>query len=269
MRVAFTIILNGLHHLQHKDYYQTILNTFDKWIVVEGVALPGGSTSWCKHLPPDFHRNFLSNDGTTEFLDQLETENPGKLKVIRKWPYSWWDSKDEQVNAAILYLGTITKECFLWQIDVDEQWTPATIAASEETLKKHNGKTGMFYCDYYVGPNQLAVGEWGEGRKEPYRRLWQWRGELFSSHEPPKLQGNNGPGMLLSLFRFKHYAYYFEKDVKFKEKYYGGYGGLYERWLNVQKNKDTIPIKALLGPSVWWSNTNTQIIYNNETASRR
>jgi hypothetical protein len=34
-----------------------------------------------------------------------------------------WKSKDEQVNAAIEEIKKTVKECFLWQVDIDEQWT--------------------------------------------------------------------------------------------------------------------------------------------------
>ena len=112
-------------------------------------------------------------------------------------------------------------------------------------------------CNYYVGKKQIVIGDWGEGRTTPYRRLWDWHGESFKSHEPPILDGNNGPGILIPI-KFNHYAYYFESDIKFKEDYYSYYG-LYDRWLEVQKNEGIIPVEKLLGPRVWWSKTNTVI----------
>ena len=45
-RVAFTIILNGHRHLVHNNYYETMSDNFDLWVIVEGVANPGGSTEW-------------------------------------------------------------------------------------------------------------------------------------------------------------------------------------------------------------------------------
>ena len=71
-RVAFTIILNGINHLKHKDYYKTMSTNFDYWFIVEGVSNPGGSTAWCNALDNSFHNNFISNDGTSQFLDNLE-----------------------------------------------------------------------------------------------------------------------------------------------------------------------------------------------------
>ena len=78
-----------------------------------------------------------------------------------------------------------------------------------------------------------------------------------------KLKGKNGPGYLLPQ-RFNHYSYYFEQDVKFKEAYYGGYEGLFERWKGVQANRDTIHIRELLGSELRWSYTNTIIKYTND-----
>lgn len=264
MRIAFTIVLNGEHHLTHNNFWRNMLENFDYWVIVEGVALPNGSTSWCKTIPDSMHKNYLSTDYTTTRLSFLNMDSDGKVSVVRKGEINNrqpFTSKDEQVNAAINFIKTNrASECFLWQVDVDEQWTKQQLDEAEEMLVKNGGKTGCFLCDYYVGPNQQVFGDWGEGKHEPYRRLWNWKGEMFLKHEPPTLEGKNGPGLLLPQ-RFKHYAYYFEQDVKFKEAYYQGYEGLYERWLKVQENRSTIPVKELLGPKTWWSFTNSHIKY--------
>lgn len=258
MRIAFTILLNGKRHLVHNNYYKKIIKNFDKWVIVEGVAGNTGSTSWCKKLPESQHNDYLSNDGTTEFIDEL-AQKYSNVKVVRSLA-RLWENKDQQVNAAIAEIKKTSNSCFLWQIDVDEQWSDEQIQEAEQELISNNGKTGCFYCRYYVGKNQIAIGEWGEGRIEPYRRLWRWEGENFLSHEPPKLDGKNGPGLLLTP-RFEHYSYYFEEDVKFKEAYYSNYEGLYDRWISIQQNRSILPIRALLGNNIWWSNTNTHIQY--------
>ena len=255
-RVAFTIILNGHRHLVHNNYYETMSDNFDLWVIVEGVANPGGSTEWCNKLSDSFHNNFISNDGTSEFLDKNKKEN---VIVVRPNNRPW-KSKDEQVNAAIEEIKKTVKECFLWQVDIDDQWALCSLVAAETKLIENKGKTGCFVCNYFVGPKQQVFGEWGEGITEPYRRLWHWEGESFKTHEPPQLDGKNGPGLLLPV-RFNHYAYYFEEDVKFKEEYYGNYDGLYDRWKAIQTNNSTIPVSELLGPNLRWSYTNTSIQY--------
>jgi hypothetical protein len=259
-RVAFTIILNGLHHLTHKNYFDTMSKNFDLWVIVEGVSSPGGSTSWCRNIDSSFHKDYLSNDGTTEFLDKNKRDN---IIVVRTTSDIPWSSKDEQVNAAISEIKKRYQKCFLWQIDIDEQWTLQQLIEAEQMLIKNKGKTGCFTCNYFVGRNQQVFGEWGECKYEAYRRLWNWEGEMFKTHEPPQLEGKNGPGLLLPQ-RFNHFSYYFESDVVFKEKYYGGYTGLYNRWKKVQSNKGTIPIIELLGPDLRWSYTNTIIKYVND-----
>lgn len=256
MRIAYTIILNGKRHLLHNNYYEQMLENFDKWVVVEGVALNQGSTSWCKVLPDSFHNNFLSNDGTTEFLDNIKSN---KLTIIRN-NNKPWSSKDEQVNAAIEEIKKQANKCFLWQIDIDEQWTPEKLAKAENIMEVEKAKTGCFLCNFFVGKNQIVLGDWGEGKYLPYRRLWRWDGENFKCHEPPTLNGKNGPGILIPV-KFNHYAYYFEEDVIFKENYYSGYDGLLDRWKSIQNNKSRIHVKHLLGPNTWWANTNTIIKY--------
>lgn len=259
MRVAFTIVLNGLRHLEHNDFWRKMVKMFDYWVIVEGVSLPTGSTSWCKELPDTMHKKFLSVDGTTELIDIINKCN-GNVFVVRN-DNKPFKNKDEQVNAAIVKLQKLVDgQCFLWQIDVDEQWTVEQLVEAEKMLIDNDGKTGCFLCNYYVGEKQKVIGEWGEGRHLPYRRLWNWKGEMFKTHEPPTLDGKNGPGLLLPQ-RFEHFAYYFEEDVKFKEAYYQGYEGLYERWKKVQENRSTMDVGSLLGNNTWWSKTQTFIIY--------
>jgi hypothetical protein len=258
MRVAYTIILNGLRHLTHNDYYKTMIENFDLWVIVEGVAGNTGSTSWCKNLPETIHNNFISNDGTSEYLDKLQAAY-NNVRVIR--PRNGpWSNKDEQVNAAITEIKKTVEECFLWQVDIDEQWTLEQLNTAESELTSNGGKTGCFYCNFFVGEKLIAKGDWGEGLITPYRRLWRWCGEEFETHEPPMLRGKNGPGLLLTP-RFNHFAYYYKEDVMFKELYYSGYDGLYERWTDIQTRDFTQPqhVSLLLGRNTWWGNTNTRI----------
>jgi hypothetical protein len=109
-----------------------------------------------------------------------------------------------------------------------------------------------------MGNNYFAVGDWGEGVKQPYRRLWDWKGERFLSHEPPELEGGNGTMALLSQ-RFEHYSWFFEQDVKFKSLWYSDHESMYKKWKYLQvSNLPSIPIKTFL-PGIW-GDTNTQIV---------
>ena len=258
-RFAFTIILNGLHHLKHNDYYKFILENFRYWVVVEGASGSTGSTSWCKSMDSKYHTNGFSTDGTSEFLQELSNKYPNLIYIK---PDGMWGNKDIQVNKAVEEVRKITNKCFLWEIDIDEQWGLTSIELAENMLLTYQIKTGCFLCDYYVGKNLLARGQWGEGRFLPYRRLWNWRGEDFKSHEPPELMGDGRfVTMKLMPSRFSHYSMYFKQDVKFKDTWYSGHEGIYDRWLKLQDRKDfPIHISELLGRNTHWGNTNTMIV---------
>jgi len=251
MRIAFTIIFNGLHHLNHNDYYKTMLDNFDYWVVVEGASKSVGSTSWCKTIGDKYHKNGSSVDGTIEFLENLSNQNK-KLIFIKS--NGFWNGKDEQVNVAVSEIRKITNECFLWEVDIDEQWSLIEIEKAENELIAKDGKTGLFKCEYYVGDDLIVRGEWGEG---PYNRLWRWNGEPFKTHEPPILFGGNGKEVLLEA-RFNHYSYYFQKDVEFKNDWYSGHENILPNWLSLKK-ETIFPIhvsKLVTGP---WGRSNAFI----------
>ncbi|MFZ9376838.1 MAG: hypothetical protein ACO25K_06910, partial [Candidatus Fonsibacter ubiquis] len=245
MRIIFTIIFNGLHHLTHNNQAEFILNNCDKWVVVEGASQSTGSTSWCKKIPDTLHNNGASVDGTREFLTNLAKATD---KIIYVPSNGFWNSKDHQVNRAIDEVKKITDKCFLWEFDIDEQWTSEAMDKAEKELVEKNAKTGSFLANCYVGKNIKALGEWGECSPGGYTRLWNWSGEYFSKHEPPTLEGGNGLHLTLTP-KFNHYNYYFEQDVKFKNDWYGGHEGIYERWKLINSLPDQIfplPISALI-----------------------
>jgi len=263
MRVGFTIILNGLQHLEHGKFIETMINAMDYWVIVEGLALPNGSTAWCKRL--DNERKYVSDtggsvDGTSELLMDIWAEYPNVEYIAPDAP---WHSKDDMVNAAIDRLNKLVSgyPCMLWQVDCDEQWTLKSMEDAEDGLIQAGGTCGCFHADYFVGHNLVARGTWGEGNdpadamRNAYRRLWLWNGKKFATHEPPMLEGGNGKEVLLPQ-RFSHYAYYFEEDVAFKERFYG-YNGLRKKWLSLQKMSMPQPISSLL--SNGWASTDTII----------
>lgn len=255
-RIAFTIIQNGLHHLKHNDYYRFMLDNFKYWIVVEGASLNSGSTSWCKNFPDDYHNNGKSVDGTGDFLKNLASASSNLIYIEPDRP---WPNKDVQVNRCIEEVKKRSEKCYLWEVDIDEQWTSEQLIGSEQIMHKYGAKTGCFRCNYFLGPSLLARGGWGEGGILPYIRLWNWQGEMFETHEPPQLKGGNGTIVQINT-KFNHYAMYFREDVVFKEKWYDGYDGMVERWEMLQ-NETSFPkhISELLGRKVHWGNTNTII----------
>ena len=230
-RVAFTIILNGLHHLKHNNYADFISKHFDYWVIVEGASQNKGSTSWCKEMPSKYHKNGRSIDGTVEYIKDLQKKYHNVVLVHSN---GMWESKDIMVNRAIEEVQKITSSCMLWQIDIDEQWAFDQILKSEKELKDSNCKTGKFEVFQFVGHNLVIDGKDWSG--EPFIRLWNWSGEKFNKHEPPTLDTLDKSIKLLSE-RMRHYAFYFEQDVKFKDEWYTDHEGLYENWLKLKHEK--------------------------------
>lgn len=280
MRVAFSIILNGEHHLEHNYYADFIINNFDLWVIAEGASLSQGSTNWCKKMPGKYHKKGHSIDGTIEYLNEL-CNYYKKVLISNHFTYNkkymdeethFWKSKDDQVNSCI---NTLIHHClvnkidekkepiYLWEIDIDEQWNLFSIEKAERELEESSATTGMFLCNYWVGKNLQAKGEWGEGKRLPYRRLWKWNFTKFKQHEPPILIGADKE-ILLSP-RFDHYAYYFDKDVQFKNDWYSGHEEIYKRWKKLQQeaiNKPIgwqCPISALLKSNTYWGDSKTII----------
>lgn len=241
MRCAITIIYNGIHHLKHGDFIDRMLDIFDYWIIVEGHALPNGSTAWCKKVPMPS----ASSDGTREYLkmrtDLLCSNFNNQLHYIPSTGY--WESKDAQFQAGIEKLKTLTNSCTLWQVDVDEWWTIEQIEKNEAQL---TAKAGAVSFDHVVGTYHddllVARGAWGS---DFVNRVWRWNGEDFATHEPAQMVGQGQPQKLTE--KFLHFSYYFEQDIIFKEQYYG-YQNLHKHWQALQRTqKFPAPIHTLFG----------------------
>lgn len=237
MNVAFTIVLNGMPFI--KQQYEIIPQVFDKWYIIEGVASPVKDTSWCKPVANDFHdANYLSVDGTTEFLDSIKSD---KIVVIRNNNQPW-NGKVDMCNS---FMHELPENTTLMQMDVDEIW-------SAETLKNVLGFcensasdfTMCFRCNYFVGPGLKITSQntYGDNHYEWYR-LWRLAapGARWAAHEPPQIAR---PFAVLDKsfttsqnWIFDHYAYYYEHQVAFKENYYG-YTGAVESWKRLQENKN-------------------------------
>lgn len=230
MRVAFTITYNQLHQLTFRGFTEFMLENFDHWIVVDGLAGNGGSTSWCQ----DLNLDFKSTDGTIEYLKSFN--NP-KLHLIEA--KEKWESKDKMVNEAIELLRSITKYCTLYQVDSDEHFSVVGMEKAERMLMGSPHKCVSLTPIHYVAHNRIAMGQWAAKTN----RIWKWKGEDFVSHEPAAIYGQ-GKALAIPV-SFNHYSYVFDKDVMFKEQYYG-YTGIYERWKIVeQSEEEELPITAL------------------------
>ena len=259
MRIAFTIIHNGLHHLKHNEQTECILRDCDWWVVVEGAARSNGSTRWCKEFPSHLHDNGRSVDGTHEYLLELQQQYPNLVYVQSD---GFWHSKDVQVNRAIQEVKKITNSCWLWEIDADEQWSASSMKEAEVELKISGNVAACFRSVCKIGRTLQAIGEWGEARTYGYTRLWNWNGEEFACHEPPVLRGTEGTDPILLSPTFTHYNYYFENDVEFKDSWYGGHEGILDRWkLLTSLDKKFFPMHISNLITGEWGKTNSALVF--------
>ena len=234
MKIGFSIILNGIHHIQHNNYLEYLLSYFDYFIIVEGACQSNGSTIWCQGDNSEFHQFGSSIDGTIPELQRLEKKYSNlHVKYANKLYYS----KDQMVNIAIDMIKRITDKCILTQIDIDEQFTTEQLETAEHELIQAGCKMGQFYANQIVGENLVAVGSnWGGNL---FNRMWQWECEYFKTHEPPILDTFDQSSKILSPV-FNHYSYYFSQDVYFKSKWYNYGDKFYQNWKKLQ-NETVFP----------------------------
>jgi hypothetical protein len=201
------------------------------WYIVEGAAMNEADTGWCK---PQMAR--LSKDGTTEYLNSLRGHPC--VTVVQK---QRWHGKTEQCNAC---LKNIKEPCVLMQIDCDELWSSEQLNRVVQLFEENpQVAQARFYCRYFVGPNLVVTSDntYGNHNGE-WLRAWRFSpGDFFLRHEPPTLQQQfHGDTVDRSETRsfgmvFDHYAYVFESQVAYKEKFYG-YTDAVHRWKRLQQN---------------------------------
>jgi glycosyltransferase involved in cell wall biosynthesis/ADP-heptose:LPS heptosyltransferase/Flp pilus assembly protein TadD/predicted O-methyltransferase YrrM len=245
----FTIVLNGQPFIRHHIDIFSRLPFRWHWHVVEGVAELKHDTAWSANqggrITGELHRNGLSNDGTTEYLDEVAGRFPDRVTLYRKPAGAFWDGKIEMVRAP---LGRIGEPCLLWEIDADELWTAEQICAGREMFAAGPSRTAAYYlCRFFVGERLVTTTRDTYGNHTAYEWLRTWRyepGDQWLTHEPPRLCRKNEAGQwqdLASLtpFRhaeteaqglvFQHFAYATEAQLRFKEVYYG-YGEARQQW---------------------------------------
>jgi len=235
MRVAITIIFEGLHHLTHKGFTEFMVKNFDHWIIIEGASNNGGSTYWCRSIPGS-HR---SQDGTVEFINELAVRH-NHVHVYSH--HKHYASKDEQFNKGIAILKTLTDKCYLWQVDADEHWSAEDLVAAERRLWRSVCTVASFQFNHFVKQDVIAVGDWGSGR---VNRLWKWKGKFFQTHEPAIMTGQSAPLELPQ--KFDHYSLVFDKDVRHKAKIYRGHEDIYKNWLRLDDETYPCHVSKLFG----------------------
>jgi len=271
----FTIVLNGQPFIQyHIEVFKQLPFKWH-WHIIEGVAALTYDTAWSLKLggkiTDSIHCNGLSNDGTTEYLDELKQQYPQNVTVYRQPDGGFWHGKREMVNEP---LYNINEECLLWQIDVDELWTVEQIIIGQKIFLHNPGKTAAFYwCWYFVGQD-LIIGTrncYAQNPQQDWLRTWRYKpGAVWVAHEPPRLEeplpyGHWRDIAAINPFLhqetesfglvFQHFAYVTEEQLRFKEKYYG-YSNAVSQWNKLQAN---IKFPVRLGEYFAWVQDHTQV----------
>jgi len=253
----FTIVLNGQPFIRHHIEVFKQLPFKWHWHIIEGVADLKHDTAWSVKLGgrvnEQLHCNGLSNDGTTEYIDELVRQYPENITVYRKPNGVFWDGKLEMVNAP---LADINEECLLWQVDSDELWVAEQIYTCRDMFIAEPDRTAAYYLDhFFVGENLVTttINTYGNNTGYEWLRTWRFRpGFRWTAHEPPRLciNSQNGEWVDIATIKpfkhdetsakklvFQHYAYATEKQLAFKEIYYG-YKSAVAQWQHLQKHRD-------------------------------
>lgn len=229
-----TLLLDGMPwlpcHLPVFNQLNTEIADWE-WHVIEGVAAPVADTSWCKPMEPR-----VSNDGSHEYMRELQHYHPR----VRHYFQKEWPGKTFMLNHA---LANMKESGVLLEVDVDEIWKTWQIERIIESISVRQDLDHLkFHCRYFLGPNKIITSKNTYGNHDAYEWIRAWRytpGTFFTCHEPPRygsqqktesqdaVDGWIGP--------FQHYAYATEKQVAFKEQYYG-YAGAVEQWKALQAN---------------------------------
>ncbi len=255
-----TIVLNGEPFIRyHIEVFKQLPFKW-RWHIIEGVAELKHDTAWSLqlggHVTDEIHCNGLSNDGTTEYLDELARLYPEHITVYRQPKSVFWNGKREMVNAP---LANINEECLLWQIDADELWTVKQICTARQLFTDNPYKTAAFYwCWYFVGESLVISTRncYAQNPQQEWLRTWRFKpGMVWVAHEPPRLaepllNGEWRDVAEVDPFKheetqqvgliFQHFAYVTLDQLRFKEQYYG-YTNAASLWLKLQA-QDQFPV---------------------------
>lgn len=245
----FTIVLNGEPFIRyHLDVFKQLPFEWH-WHIVEGVADLKHDTAWSLQsggrVPDALHRNGLSHDGTTEYLDEIQQQHPKNITLYRKLAGEFWEGKREMVNAP---LANIQTACLLWQVDVDELWTIEQLIAGRDRFVQFPQKTAAYYwCWYFVGETLMISSRhcYSQNPRQEWLRTWRYEpGDTWATHEPPRLVRSSEEVAAIDAFDhddteaaglvFQHFAYVTAEQLHFKEVYYG-YKDAIDRWMKLQQ----------------------------------
>lgn len=250
----FTIVLNGEPFIRHHIEQLNKLSCTWHWHIVEGVASLEHDTAWSVErggsIDATAHRNTLSNDGTTTYIDELVRRYPDNITLYRTGG-RFWSGKIEMIREPLKH---IKEECLLWQLDVDELWTTAQFERLRQLFLDEAHRTAAwFWSWYYVGPDLVVSSRLGysQNPNQEWLRVWRFRpGMEWISHEPPVLALPQSDGRLLDVGRiapfvhdeteeqglvFHHASNVYEWQVRHKEHYFG-YKDAVKHWRRLQEH---------------------------------
>ena len=241
MRIYFfTLVYEGMPWVRGQKELAGHLRGLDFcWHWAEGLAGHISDTSWCAERGGNLPSSPVSTDGTREFLRQWARED--QRMVLHEEPSGGvWPGKTAMVRAAT---AEAREGDLLWQVDVDEFWQPWQVAEIAAHFRDHpETSAAWFDCHYFFGWDRVSSrpGVFGNFRNQEWLRVWRFQsGDRWRSHEPPVLERTKGykvieVGRWKPLRQretrkrgwiFQHYALTDERQIRFKEKYYG-YRGL-------------------------------------------
>lgn len=204
---------NLAHHYHH----------FDKWIVVDGPALPKNYETSGDGRRLTGGRPY-STDGTTEMVSEFKKSHPNVVLLRKNRP---WNGKVEMFNAALALID----DGYVWQIDVDEFWHHKTIDHMKGFLERNPDYTEVetWAYHYWGDPfHHCRIDKTAWGNKEPWRRVFKIRkGEIFSRHEPPRIRRSERNNVLTREkawamgFHFHHFGYVMKQQFIDRERFYG------------------------------------------------
>ncbi len=251
----FTIVLNGEPFIRHHIEVFEKLPFPWRWHIIEGVANLRHDTGWSlengARITDSLHKNGLSKDGTSEYLDELTRRFPEQVQIYRKPRGEFWDGKLEMVNAP---LSNIKEQSLLVQVDSDELWSVDQLIELRRMFQEQPERyAAYFYATYFVGEDLLITSRNTYGNNTGYEWLRAWRflpGSTWDAHEPPRLCVNAAQGRVdlahVNPFThaetearglvFQHYAYVTQEQLAFKEHYYG-YAHAITQWQELQREK--------------------------------
>lgn len=133
------------------------------------------------------HRNYLGDDQSIAkelFRRSKTSKEKAEARCI-------WMDKLEMVNTAIM---SISRPGVLFQIDVDELWSPVAIISAYRSIENEKHQCLRVHCHFFVAPNLVTVSRQGYGHSDAYEwtRVWKFEpGATFVSHAPPILISRN------------------------------------------------------------------------------